>query len=233
MDIDKIIDDLNINIGNDNKNDDQGPEAWALNDLLTADIITDDIRMEIYNRFKAAAVKFIDDYINSPQNYDLKAVNMFYASYDTWQTCIKEFGRQYFQKNKLLHDIKREAVEGGARLRDDLLLIGLDVYESLCGQYKKVFQVYACALFLGVSVDNMHKLNTAHGRWTKSAHGAAENSLRSGALNNRGSTVGYAMILNHDYAYTKTTEVIHTTGHQEIAAANLPQLEGPAGGDQM
>ena len=232
MDIDKIINDLDIDI--DAKNEGPGPEALPLEDLLRADILTDDIQLEIYNRFRAAAVAFIDEWVQGPACYDLKAQNMMYCSYDTWQACITDFGRSYFLKNKLLHDYKRERLEGGTRYRDDVMIIGLLVYEDLCSLYKKVFQIYAAALFLGVRAENMQRLNAAHGQWLKTAHGIQENSLRAGALNNRGSTVGYAMILNHDYNYTKTSEVIHTTARQELTASSLPQISGPAaGGDLM
>ena len=67
--------------------------------------------------------------------------------------------------------------------------------------------------------------NEMHALFLKKAHTATENSLRIGALTGRGNVTGHAIILNHDYDYTRTTQVIHTNQQQAISAEKLPTLE--------
>lgn len=231
MNIDNIIDNVAAAAKKENLQDiplgagaDPDLDRMPLRDLCEAPFLTDDMKTEIYKRFKAAALDFIEDYTASDECKDTnKNKGMFKCCHESWQACIREWGIQYFKTNKLLHDVKRERAEGGFRLHDDLLQIGLEVYEDLCAIYRKVFQLYDCCLFLGVDKDHMFRLNELHALFNKKAHFAAEASLRIGALTGRGNVTGHAIILNHDYDYTRTTQVIHTTDQAKSAAA-LPDL---------
>lgn len=236
MDIDRIID----NIARDAKKGAAGvadPDLFtgsgpdiknmSLADLCQLQIKDDSIKIEIYKRFKAEAEAYIENYVEAdPRCRDInKNKGMFKCSHETYQACIKEFGIDYFMTNKYLHDIRRERVEGGSRMREDLLEIGMEVFEALCDQYRKVFQIVDCCAFLGVNKDYMYQLNEMHALFLKKLHTAAENSLRIGALTGRGNVTGHAIILNHDYDYTRTTQVIHTQSAAVVAADRLPVLE--------
>lgn len=210
----------------DNFRQDQNLECISLSDLCMSEILSDDIKTEIYKRMKKDAEIYINDWMDSPCCFDTnKDKGMYKCSHETYQACIREFGIDYYKKYKYLHDIRRERVEGGARLKDELLYIGIEVYESICDEYRKVFQIVDCCAFLGVSKDYMYQLNEMHALFLKKAHTATENSLRIGALTGRGNVTGHAIILNHDYDYTRTTQVIHTNQQQAISAEKLPTLE--------
>ena len=71
----------------------------------------------------------------------------------------------------------------------------------------------------------MYRLSEMHNNFLKKAHSATENSLRIGALSGRGNIAGNALILNHDYDYTRTTQIIHSSNNSNISAKELPQLE--------
>lgn len=199
----------------------------SLADLCRLQIKDDPIKIEIYKRIKAEAEAYIENYVSDdPRCRDInKNKGMFKCSHETYQACIKEFGIDFFMTNKYLHDIQRERVEGGARLADDLLEIGLEVYEALCDEYRKVFQIVDCCAFLGISKEYIYTLTDLHTLFLKKLHTSAENSLRIGALTGRGNVTGHAIILNHDYDYTRTTQVIHTQAAAVVAADRLPVLD--------
>ena len=138
---------------------------------------------------------------------------------------MRSFALDYFKKYKYLHNRRRERTEGGKRLDGDLLRIGLEVYETLCDEYRKVFQVYNVCELLGIDKENMYRLSEMHTNFLKKAHSATENSLRIGIVSGRGNVTGHALLLNHDYEYTRTTQVIHTSNNGHISAADLPKLE--------
>lgn len=194
--------------------------------LVRMDLNNEAVRVAIYKRFRSDAVNYIDAFADSPDCKDNKN-NMYSCSHDTWSACIREFGIDYFISNKYLHDRDRERREGGSRLNDILLSIALEVYESLCGLYKKTFQIYECCYFMGIGKDLIYKLSDLHAELLKKAHTGQENSLRIGAISNRGNVTGYAILLNHDYDYTRTTQVIHSTSSDRISADRLPDLMQP------
>lgn len=227
MDIDNIIDGVLSGRENGEKSQDQqSQEKKSLEQLLELAFFDEDTKIQIYRRFRADAIDYIDAFTDSNECKDTKKDNgMFACSHDTWSACIREFGIDYFIKNKYLHDKRRERSEGGIRFNDDLMEIALEVYENLCGNYKKVFQIYDCCNFMGISKDFMYKLNEVHSGFIKNGNTAQENSYRTGALTNRGNVTGYAMLLNHDYDYTRTTQIIHSTTANKLTADSLPTLE--------
>ena len=236
MDIDRIIENIAKDVkkgaagaaGGDDLGAGPDIKNMSLLDLCRLQIKDDLIKIEIYKRIKAAAETYINEYTAGPLCRDTnKSQGMFKCSHDTFQACIREFGIDYFKTNKLLHDVYRERREGGARLADDLLEIGLEVYESICNEFKKVFQIVDCCAFLGISKEYIYTLSELHTLFLKKLHTSTENSLRIGALTGRGNVTGHAIILNHDYDYTRTTQVIHTQGPAVVAADRLPVLDTP------
>lgn len=229
MNIDNIIENVAETAKKENITPPEGHpgadlECIPLADLMQADILTDDIKTEIYIRLKDEAEAYIENYTASEACKDPhKKEGMFKCCHESWQACIRDYGLLHYRKNKIFHDIKRERREGGSRLRDELLFIGLEVYESLTEEYRKVFQITDCCYFLGIDKDYMYTLNDMHSLYLKKAHTAAEASLRIGALTGRGNVTGHAIILNHDYDYTRTTQIIHTSDQAKTAAA-LPDL---------
>ena len=248
MDIDRIIDNVCKEVIEENKkktNDLAGKEKTAsdhekktnffktkqelsISDLCHLEIIGEEEEEEIYKRILQDAETFIDSFTDSPRCKDSNAEKgMYKCSHDTWEYCIRLFSMDYFKKYKLVHDVRRERKEGGYRFREQILKVGLEVYETLCEVYRKVFQIYDVCLFLGINKDNMYKLSEMHSNFLKKAHSATENSLRIGAVSGRGNVAGYALLLNHDYEYTKTTQIIHTSNTMNITADKLPTLEHP------
>lgn len=229
MDIDRIIDDV-ISIEktepktlpNIQKSASDQTEKTML-ELLSDDLSNEDVRIEIYKRFKADSMAYFDSFASASK--DTKKDNgMFACSQDTFNACCREFGIDYFKKNKYLHNFRRERSEGGIRYDDDLLCIGLEVFESLCDIYHKSFQVANCCYYLGISKQYIYRLNDLHSTYLKNAHFATENNMRMGVVSNRGNTTGYIMLMNHDYNYVRTSEVIHTSNNTEISADRLPEL---------
>ena len=149
---------------------------------------------------------------------------MYKCSLETWQAVITQIGYNYFLDNKYLEDYERQRVEGGRRYSDIKLSIGLQLYEDLCNQYRKQFFIYDCCKFLGINKDYMYLLNDLHAAVLKKAHTAQEASMRGALASGRSNVTAMAILLNHDYDYTRTTQVIHTSGAQQITADQLPQL---------
>ena len=233
MDIEKIIDDVittektqpktekTSNFSSDQKIVNLKNED--LSDLVLKNLNDDDIRLEIYNRFRNDVELLIEEFLS-----DCKDVNasqgMYKCSLETWQACVYDIGLNYFFKNKYLRDTARNAVGGGIYYNETLLAVGMALYESLCAKYRKQFFIYDCCKFLGMSLDNMYKLNEMHGRFLKMAHSIQESSFRTALASGRSNVTAMAILLNHDYDYTRTTQVIHTSANTEKSADSLPDL---------
>ena len=150
---------------------------------------------------------------------------LYKCSLETWKACANYIGLNYFLKYKLVRDYKREKTEGGARLQDSLIELGLVLYEDLCNKYRKQFFIYDSCKFLGISLDYMYTLNDMHARYLKKAHSIQEDSMRTALASGRSNVTAMAILLNHDYDYTRTTQVIHTSDSKRLTADNLPKLE--------
>lgn len=232
MDLDNILNDV-IKDDNAAAGGEDQEAAPVLDDLPAEQLVRMDlndeaVRVAIYKRWRADSIDMIDSFIDSPLCRDSKANNgMFACSHDTWEACITDIGIDYFKKYKYIHDRERERTEGGARFNDDLMAIGLEVYEYLCNIYRKAFQPYDACRYLGISKDYMYQLSELHGLYMKKASTASENSLRIGAITGRGNITGNIMMLNHDHGYVRTAEVIHSTSSDRISADRLPDLMQP------
>lgn len=181
------------------------------------------LRLEIYSRFETDIENRLQELL-----VDCKDINkdkgLYKCSLETWQYFINDIGLFYFRKNKLLRDYKRIETSGGGFLNDDLLFIALELYESLCNKYRKQFFIYDCCRFCGIDKDNMYRLSDIHSLYMKKAHTIQESSYRTALASGRSNVTAMAILLNHDYDYTKTTQVIHTNGNQIKSADSLPTL---------
>ena len=229
LDIDKCIDSVVNDVLKDNKRD-ITPEAGrddlsglSLDDLVRADL-TENIKLEIYERFKNDIDLIIDDFLAASKDPNANK-GMYKCSLESWQACADIIGRSYYRKYKYMHDFKREAREGGSRLKDDLLEIGLELYEYYCREYRKQFFIYDCCRFLGVDMDLMYRLSDLHSTILKKAHTKQESSMRSALASGRSNVTAMAILLNHDYDYTRTTQVIHTNNNSIKCADDLPALD--------
>lgn len=213
MNVDKIIKNTiaeNTAGGGDDK----------LIEWLHSDVLTDDIKDRIYIRFKEDIQARIDDYLKHCDDKNASK-GMTYCYLETWQGCIDDIGRYYFRKNNYLKD-KRKA--GGAyAYRDELLLIGIDIYNHFCRLYRKQFFIYDCALFMGLNHDTIYELSTKYADILKKAHTMQESSMRTALASGRSNVTAMAILLNHDYDYTRTTQIIHTS-EQIKSADTLPCL---------
>lgn len=224
MDIDNILDD--IAGPNDNKTNEFSDDLSGIpiKELLTHKYIeTADGQREIYKRFYADVLNLIEIYTDSCPDPHAKD-GMYKCSLETWQAIIHDIGLNYFHDNKYLMDLEKAAQRGGIIYNDDLLEIALNLYENLCNKYRKQFFIYDCCLFMGLSNDCMYKLNDLRNDILKKAHTKQEASMRAALASGRSNVTAMAILLNHDYDYTRTTQVIHTSGAQQITADQLPQL---------
>ena len=225
MDIDKILDDIANQAAADNSFPDSDDLSnIEFKELLTKKYTTTDAgRRELYKRFYKDVTQLIDKMTAScPDPH--AADGMYKCSLESWQAIITQIGYNYFYDNKLLEDYERQRVEGGRRYEDNKLYIGLQLYEDLCNQYHKQFFIYDCCKFLGIMKEYMYKLNDLHSNMLKKAHTAQEGSMRAALASGRSNVTAMAILLNHDYDYTRTTQVIHTTDNKQLSAGDLPQL---------
>lgn len=233
MNIDKIIEDVAADAVKDQiKEHDADRAADDLKNMPLLSLLdmplNEDVKTEIYFRFRLDIERFIDDYLLSAA--DLNAdKGMIKCSLETWQACCVDIGLLYFRKNRYLRKYNRGG--GGAAslddFNDDLLEIALELYEFLCQQYRKQFFIYDACRFLGMSKDIMYKLNEMRSDILKKAHTAQEGSMRTALASGRSNVTAMAILLNHDYNYTKTTQVIHTSDSRHLTADSLPQLDIP------
>lgn len=192
--------------------------ADDLRTLLEADLLTDEIKDSIYRRFKEDIEEFINDFLSRSEDKNAKK-GMLYCNLETWQACADDIGRYYFKQNKYLIDSHRK----GGVYREDLLILAMEVYEHFCRLYRKQFFIYDCALFLGINRDTIYELSNKHADMLKKAHTMQESSMRTALASGRSNVTAMAILLNHDYDYTRTTQVIHTT-EQIKTADTLPCL---------
>lgn len=190
--------------------------------LLRAEILTDEIKGEIYNRFLSDSNELINKYLNGCHDTN-KDKGMSKCALETWQACITSIGINYYKKYKLLDDYYRNRESGSNKYNSELLYIGLEVYEQLCNEYRKQFFIYDCCRYLGVSKETMYKLNTSHGDFLKMAHSSQEASMRTALASGRSNVTAMAILLNHDYDYTRTTQIIHSSERIQTAS-DLPTL---------
>lgn len=222
MDIDIIIDGVADDVIKGKNN---GAADGDLLELLKMPL-SDDVRTEIYFRFREGVEMFISDFLKSCS--DLNAdKGMIKCALETWQACCTDIGLLYFRKNRYLRKYGKGADGKGAvdDYDDNLLEIALELYEFLCMEYRKQFFIYDCCRFMGLNKDSMYRLNELRADVLKKAHTAQEGSMRSALASGRSNVTAMAILLNHDYDYTRTTQVIHTTNSHNLTADNLPQLE--------
>ena len=164
------------------------------------------------------ANEFINDYLSRSEDKNARK-GMIYCNLETWQACADDIGRYYFKKNKYLVESHRR---GGA-YREELLILAMEVYEHFCRLYRKQFFIYDCAMFLGITRETIYELSSNYSDMLKKAHTMQESSMRTALASGRSNVTAMAILLNHDYDYTRTTQVIHTTDKIK-SADTLPTL---------
>ena len=187
--------------------------------LLNADVLTDVIKDSIYSHFIEDIQVLISEYLKGSQDKNASK-GMLYCTLETWQACVDDIGRKYFKKNNYLADRR---ADGRAWYREELIIIGMEVYEHFCRLFRKQFFIYDCALFMGISRDTLYKLNTTYADALKKAHTMQESSMRTALASGRSNVTAMAILLNHDYDYTRTTQVVHTIDKIK-SADSLPML---------
>ena len=216
--------DINKVINNTIKNSDGtgGSPGRDIHDLLDIDFPTESDLIEIFTIWKNDLEVYIDEYAKKsgdPHGND----GMYKCSLETWEACVSDIGRDYYIKNRYLYDVKKNRAVGGVAYRDDLLMIGMEVYEYFCNRYRKQFFIYDCTRFLGLSKEVLYRLNNIHSDMLKRAHTCQEASMRAALASGRSNVTAMAILLNHDYNYTKTTEIIHSSDRIK-SADTLPVL---------
>lgn len=219
MDIKNVIKNTLNDINNDNAG---GSKGRNISELFELEILTENDRIEIFNTWKSDLEIYIEEYArkSGDPNGDK---GMYKCSLETWEACVSDIGRDYFIKNRFLYDVKKIRAAGGVAYRDDLLMIGMEVYEYFCNRYRKQFFIYDCTRFLGLSKEVLYRLNNIHSDMLKRAHTCQEASMRAALASGRSNVTAMAILLNHDYDYTRTTQVIHTTDKIK-SADTLPTL---------
>lgn len=209
-------------------------ENLTLKELLKTKPKTEEVKTEIYFRFKHDIEIFVSDFLERSQdpNADKGMVKCYL---ETWQSCATEIGYLYFNKNRYLRlnkNIENLAEGEGAKryfdeqyFDNELLAIALELYEDFCNLYRKQFFIYDCCKFCGMNKDSMYRLSEMRTDILKRGHSAQESSYRTALASGRSNVTAMAILLNHDYDYTRTTQVIHTTEGQKIGAEHLPILE--------
>ena len=76
---------------------------------------------------------------------------------------------------------------------------------------------------MGLNHDTIYELSTKYADILKKAHTMQESSMRTALASGRSNVTAMAILLNHDYDYTRTTQVIHTTDKIK-SADTLPTL---------
>lgn len=201
-----------------NKIEEQPTGTKKLEKLLAAGIMTDEIKTSIYILFKTDIDFLIDDFVSSSLDPNARG-GMFKCSLESWQACINTIGMFYFRKNNYLR-----AKDGRGGAYDGALLeIALNLYENYCYLFRKQFFIYDFTRFCGISRDDLYKLSSLYADILKKAHTIQEASMRTALASGRSNVTAMAILLNHDYDYTRTTQVIHTT-EQIKSADTLPCL---------
>lgn len=227
MDIDKIINDVAASVQDQQQNNND-VLTCSINELRAAmaalDLNNIDCQALILRRWRVDINKIINDCLMESDDPHAQE-GMYKCSLETWKYTANMIGLNYFLKYKLVRDYKRERERGGLLLDDNLIELGLILYEEYCNKYRKQFFIYDSCKFLGISLDNMYVLNDLHSKYLKKAHSVQEDSMRSALASGRSNVTAMAILLNHDYDYTRTTQVIHTSGRDNLRADDLPKLE--------
>lgn len=142
---------------------------------------------------------------------------------ETWQACTWYIGNNYFKKNIYLWDINRSESRGARVYDEKKILIVMELYAELCQIYRKQFFVSDFGHFCGLDFDYIYDLTNDYSSVGKKARAFSEDSLRTGLISNRGSSMGYAMLLNHDHGYA-TSRTVKETPNKLNTAAELPNL---------
>ena len=230
MDIDRIIEDLAKEVIQENKGSEAQesiltiPKKDLYKFLGCQNLKNEEVKAQVYRRFKEDTQTYINDFLLSCEDANADK-GMYKCSLETWKACANYIGIEYFKTYKLNRNYKRESAEGGNRLDDDLIEIGLTIYEDYCNIDRQQFFIYDSCKFLGIDLDNMYMLNKLHTRYLKKAHSIQEDSMRTALASGRSNVTAMAILLNHDYDYTRTTQVIHTSNNGQISAVDLPRLE--------
>ena len=190
-----------------------------LRTLLNKELLTDEIKDSIFKKFTEDIETLICDFLARSEDKNARK-GMIYCNLETWQACADDIGRYYFKSNRYLIDTNRK----GVAYREELLIVAMEVYEHFCRLYRKQFFIYDCALFLGINRDTIYELSNRHADMLKKAHTMQESSMRTALASGRSNVTAMAILLNHDYDYTRTTQVIHTTDKIKTADT-LPTLE--------
>ena len=218
---------MNINkvIKNTLKQEDTSEsERINIDRMLEKEFITDKEKDYIFNLFLDDIQGMARDFLTTCDDTN-KDKGFFKCSLETWQAFCDVVGRDYFKKHDYMADKLKRAKYGGIAYRDDMLVIGMEVYEHLCRLNRKQFFIYDCALFLGINRDLLYELNSKHADLLKKAHTMQESSMRTALASGRSNVTAMAILLNHDYDYTRTTQVVHTVDKIKTADT-LPLLSG-------
>ena len=199
-------------------------EGKNIKEILNKEIFTDADKDYIYTFFLNSIETMLRDFLKKCEDTN-KDKGMYKCSLETWQSFCDIVGREFFRKHDYMADKPKRAKYGGVAYRDDLLLIGMEIYEHLCRTYRKQFFIYDCALFMGINRDVIYELNTKHADILKKAHTMQESSMRTALASGRANVTAMAILLNHDYDYTRTTQVVHTIDRIKTADT-LPMLGG-------
>ena len=76
---------------------------------------------------------------------------------------------------------------------------------------------------MGLSMDCLYNLSSIHSDMLKKAHTKQEASMRTALASGRSNVTAMAILLNHDYDYTRTTQIVHTVDRIKTADT-LPTL---------
>lgn len=230
MDVDRIIDNIAAAAL-----DQAGEKENNINNILSCpvgdlgrvvsgyDLKDPDNQKILLDRWRTDIDKYIKEFLSSSDDPHA-GDGLYKCSLETWKACANYIGLNYFRTYKLVRDYAREKWEGGARFNDDLIELGVMLYEELCNKYRKQFFIYDSCKFLGMNLDSMYTLNDLHARYLKKAHSIQEDSMRTALASGRSNVTAMAILLNHDYDYTRTTQVIHTNARDNLTADKLPQL---------
>lgn len=142
---------------------------------------------------------------------------------ETWQACAWYIGNNYFKKNIYLWDINTSQARGARTYDESKILQVMELYAELCQIYRKQFFIMDFGHFCGLDFEYIYDLTHKSSALAKKASAFSESSLRTGLISNRGSSMGYAMLLNHDHGYA-TSRTVKEDPNTLNTAAELPTL---------
>lgn len=142
---------------------------------------------------------------------------------ETWQAFCWYVGNNYFKKNIFTWDVNKSNARGARCYDIDKLILLMDYYAELCQRYRKQFFISDFGVFCGLDFQYIYDLTHKSTPLAEKAYFYSENSLRTGLISNRGPSMGYAMLLNHDHGYA-TSRTVKETPNKLNTAAELPNL---------